>query len=147
MREAPAAGSTPNFQRPTPNFQFQATLRGRILSLDVGRWVFNVEMLPRILMRLPCAWETMGFTETPPNGRVADMRKDALGKAIRRTPFQPFVLRLAEGRAVRVPHHDFISMHPTGRTVIVYGPNEDLEILDVMPVTSPQVASKTSRRK
>ena len=38
-------------------------------------------------------------------------------------------------------------MHPTGRTVIVYGPKEDLEILDVMLVTSLQLPAKTTRRK
>ncbi len=54
---------------------------------------------------------------------------------------------MANGRAVRVPHQDFISMHPTGRTVIVYGQNEDLEILDVMLVTSLQLPAKTGRRK
>ena len=75
------------------------------------------------------------------------MTKEALGKAIHRTPFKPFTLRLADGRAVRVPHQDFISMHPTGRTVIVYGQNEDLEILDVMLVTGLQLPSKTGRRK
>ena len=71
----------------------------------------------------------------------------ALGKVIRRPPFQPLVLRPADGRAVRVPHQDFISMHPTGRTVIVYGQNEDLEILDVMLVTSLQLPAKTTKRK
>lgn len=53
MREAPAAGSTPDIERPTPNLQFQATLRGWILSLCVVRCAFDVEMLPRVLMRLP----------------------------------------------------------------------------------------------
>jgi hypothetical protein len=75
------------------------------------------------------------------------MTKEGLSKAMRRTPFQPFVLRLADGRAVRVPHQDFISMHPTGRTVIVYGQNEDLEILDVMLVTGLQLPGKPSRRR
>ena len=89
----------------------------------------------------------MSLHGTPQHGRVAGMTKEALGKVIHRTPFQPFVLRLADGRSVRVPHQDFISMHPTGRTVIVYGPNEDLEILDVMLVTGLQLPSKTTRRK
>jgi hypothetical protein len=75
------------------------------------------------------------------------MTKEALSQAIHRVPFQPFVLRLADGRAVRVPHHDFISMHPTGRTVIVYGRDEDLEILDVMLVTGLQLAGKAAKRR
>lgn len=75
------------------------------------------------------------------------MTREALGKAIHRIPFQPFVLRLADGRAVRVPHQDFISMHPTGRTVIVYGRDEDLEILDVMLVTGLQLPGRASKRR
>ena len=75
------------------------------------------------------------------------MTKEALSKAVTRNPFQPFVLRLANGRAVRVPHHDCISMHPTGRTVIVYGQNEDLEILDAMLITGLQLPGKMAKGK
>ena len=75
------------------------------------------------------------------------MTKEALSKAAQRNPFQPFALRLADGRAVRVPHQDFISLHPTGRTVIVYGDNEDLEILDVMLITGLQMPGKTTKAK
>ena len=75
------------------------------------------------------------------------MTKEALSTAIHRIPFQPFVLGLADGRTLRVPHQDFISMHPTGRTVIVYGQNEDLEILDVMLVTSLQMSGKMTKRR
>lgn len=75
------------------------------------------------------------------------MTKEALAKAVQRNPFQPFVLRLADGRSVRVPHQDSISMHPTGRTVIVYGQNEDLEILDVMLITGLQLPGKTAKNK
>lgn len=78
---------------------------------------------------------------------MTSMTKEALEKVIHRTPFQPFVLRLADGRALPVPHQDFISMHPTGRTVIVYGPKEDLEILDVMLVTGLQLPGKPTKRK
>ena len=79
--------------------------------------------------------------------QAAVVTKEALSQAIHRVPFQPFSLRLADGRAVRVPHQDFISMHPTGRTVIVYGRDEDLEILDVMLVTGLQLPGKASKRR
>ena len=87
------------------------------------------------------------FTGIPVSGKIAGMTKEALTKAAHRNPFRPFVLRLADGRAVRVPHQDFISMHPTGRTVIVYGQNEDLEILDVMLITGLQLPGKTAKIK
>lgn len=75
------------------------------------------------------------------------MTKEALGKTIQREPFQPFTLHLADGREVKVPHREFISMHPTGRTVVVYGEDEDLEILDVMLVTSVRLPTNSRHRK
>ena len=50
---------------------------------------------------------------------VRTMTKEALSKAVLREPFRPFVLHVADGREVPVPQRDFVSMHPTGRTVIV----------------------------
>lgn len=87
------------------------------------------------------------FTEISGYGKITFMTKEALTKAAHRNPFRPFVLRLADGRAIRVPHQHFISMHPTGRTVIVYGQNEDLEILDVMLITGLQLPGKTAKSK
>jgi hypothetical protein len=75
------------------------------------------------------------------------MTKEALAKAIQREPFQPFTLHLADGRDVRVPHREFLSMHPTGRTVVVYGQDEDLDILDVMLVTGIRIGARNGHRK
>lgn len=75
------------------------------------------------------------------------MTKEALSKAIHKEPFQPFTLQIANGRAMPVPHRDFVSIHPTGRTVIVYGDNEDLEILDVMLITGLKINGKMGRTK
>ena len=46
------------------------------------------------------------------------------------TPFRPFTIHLADGRALRVPHRDFVSLSPGGRTVIVYRENEAFSIID-----------------
>lgn len=50
-------------------------------------------------------------------------------------PFRPFIIHLTDGRAYRIPHRDYLSISPTGRTVLVYGPEEAYSILDVMLVT------------
>jgi hypothetical protein len=71
--------------------------------------------------------------------------KQALSKAVHKEPFQPFVLHLADGRAFTVPHRDLVSVHPTGRTVIVYGEDEDLGILDVMLITSLELMKKGTK--
>jgi len=73
--------------------------------------------------------------------------KEALNKVIHREPFRPFFLNVADGRALKVPHREFISIHPTGRTVVVYGADEDLEILDVMLITGIRLSSRNGKSK
>ena len=50
-------------------------------------------------------------------------------------PFRPFTIHLADGRSYRVPHRDYVSMSPSGRTVIVYQNDEAFSILDRLLVT------------
>ena len=35
-------------------------------------------------------------------------------------PFIPFVIHMADGRAHRIPHRDYLSMSPGGRIVMIY---------------------------
>ena len=57
------------------------------------------------------------------------------------TPFRPFSIHLADGRAIPVCHRDFVMSAPNGRTVIVYQPDSSFDIVDVMLVTSLRVKS------
>jgi hypothetical protein len=50
-------------------------------------------------------------------------------------PFRQFTIHLADGRSLVVPHRDYVSMSPGGRTVIVYQANEAFSILDLLLVT------------
>ena len=59
-------------------------------------------------------------------------------------PFRPFTIYLADGRALRVPHRDYLSMSPGGRTVIVYHTGEAFSIIDVYLVTELAI-EKASR--
>ena len=34
-------------------------------------------------------------------------------------PFKPFVLHLADGREIAVPHREFLYLFPSGRTILV----------------------------
>jgi hypothetical protein len=58
-----------------------------------------------------------------------------LKTAHRATPFRPFTIHMADGRASHVPHPDFLSMSPSGRTVIVYQQDEEFSILDLLLMT------------
>ncbi len=55
------------------------------------------------------------------------------------TPFRPFTIHLADGRSVAVPHRDFVSQSPGGRTIIVYRSDEGFSVLDLYLVTALEV--------
>jgi hypothetical protein len=50
-------------------------------------------------------------------------------------PFRPFILHLADGRQILVVHREFIAFSPSGRTVVVYQPDESFNIVDLLLVT------------
>ena len=54
-------------------------------------------------------------------------------------PFRPFAIHLADGRTLDVPHAEFLSHSPTGRTVIVYHGDESFSIIDLLLVTELEV--------
>ena len=73
---------------------------------------------------------------------------DKLRAALRAQPFRPFTLHMGDGRALRVRHPDFVWIPPEGRrTVIVSTGGEGFEIVDLMLVTSIEVANGARRRK
>jgi hypothetical protein len=54
-------------------------------------------------------------------------------------PFQPFTLHLADGEKLHVPHPDYFSHAPNGRTLIVYGSGREFSIVDLLLVTRLEV--------
>ena len=60
-------------------------------------------------------------------------------------PFRSFIMHLADGRQLPVLHSEFLAAAPSGRTVIVYQPDDSFNIVDVYLVTDlevrPQVTS------
>ena len=63
-------------------------------------------------------------------------------------PFQPFVIHLADGRHIPVKHREFLATAPSGRTIIVYQPDDSHNIIDVLLVTDLEIkANGKSRRQ
>ena len=58
-------------------------------------------------------------------------------------PFRPFTIHLADGRSFSVPHRDFVSQSPGGRTIIVYGTEESFSVLDLFLVTELEIQEKS----
>jgi hypothetical protein len=55
------------------------------------------------------------------------------------TPFQPFVLHLADGREIPVHHREFIAAAPNGRTLVVFQPDDRMNIIDLLLVTDAEI--------
>jgi hypothetical protein len=53
--------------------------------------------------------------------------------------FRPFTIHLADGRTLLVPHRDFVSQSPSGRTIIVYHPDDTYSVVDLYLVTELRV--------
>jgi hypothetical protein len=56
-------------------------------------------------------------------------------------PFRPFTIRMADGRTFQVSHPDFVAQSPSGRTVIVFQPDESYSVLDLLLMTELQVSN------
>ncbi len=64
------------------------------------------------------------------------MTIESLDRAYRASPFRPFALRLADGRSVPVPHPEFLSFNPKGRTAVVVDERDGFEVVDLLLVVS-----------
>jgi hypothetical protein len=49
---------------------------------------------------------------------------------------RPFTLHLADGRKIRVPHGDHISVQPEGRVFLLWRPKGNVEFINLTMVTS-----------
>ncbi len=68
------------------------------------------------------------------------MTIDELRNVYQAKPFRPFTIHLADGRKLDVPHAEFLSHSPKGRTVIVYHEDESFSVIDLLLVTKLKVA-------
>jgi hypothetical protein len=65
--------------------------------------------------------------------RGTEMTIEQLQAAIHATPFRPFTVRMADGRAFPVPHPDFIAH--AGRTAVIVEPDGGYHVVDLLLMT------------
>lgn len=65
-------------------------------------------------------------------------------------PFHPFIIHLADGRAVPVKHREFMMTVPSGRTIVVVQDDDTLNIIDLLLVTDLElkpIANGSGKRR
>jgi hypothetical protein len=63
------------------------------------------------------------------------MTIEPLKSAYNARPFRPFVMHLADGRQIAVEQPEFMASAPSGRTVMVYQPDDMWDVVDLLLVT------------
>jgi hypothetical protein len=69
------------------------------------------------------------------------MTREELIRVRNAVPFQPFMIHLAGGRSLMVPHRDFTVVPPGGRVIEVFVKNGVRHLVDLMLVTDLEVTS------
>jgi hypothetical protein len=62
------------------------------------------------------------------------VKLDGLRTGLRRTPFQPFAMKLADGRSVAVKHPDFVAVGP--RIVVVVDADDSWSVIEPLLIVS-----------
>jgi hypothetical protein len=75
------------------------------------------------------------------------MTTQALQSAMRARPFRPFTLRLIDGRALHVPHPDYIAHKPGSSVAGVVTDDDAAIIVDLMQIVSIEVPDTIDRGK
>ena len=75
------------------------------------------------------------------------MTIEQLQDRIRAEPFRPFVMHLADGREVPVVHREFLLTSPSGRTVVVFQPDDHMNIIDLLLVTDLELKPEQKSKK
>ena len=74
------------------------------------------------------------------------MKAESLRRLIEANPFKPFSINLADGRALKVPHRDFVSPSPNFRMLTVWHADDSCDIIDLMLVIGFHVKERRNGR-
>jgi hypothetical protein len=71
---------------------------------------------------------------------------EQLRTTLRAQPFLPFTIRMADGTSFPIPHPDFLSMSPTGRTAVIFHKGDSASIVDPLLMTELELAATSATR-
>jgi hypothetical protein len=81
------------------------------------------------------------FAQSTLNSYNWGMTTEQFRATLHRQPFRQFTIRMADGRAFEVGHRDFVALSHSGRTAIVFQPDESYGVLDLLLMSELQVSA------
>lgn len=73
------------------------------------------------------------------------MTNEQFRDMLHRQPFQPFTIRMADGRSIDVGHPEFVALSPAGRTVIIQTADGGHRVLDLLLMTELELIKPEKR--
>lgn len=67
------------------------------------------------------------------------MTSEQLKATLKQQPFQPFTIRMVDGRTFTVAHPEWVMVSPTGRTAILFKPDDSYSVVDLMLMNELEV--------
>ncbi len=61
--------------------------------------------------------------------------------------FRPFTIHLADGRDIPVLSREFIATAPSGRTIVVFQPDDRMHIVDLLLVTDLELKPNGRKKR
>ena len=89
---------------------------------------------------------TIGLRGVRHRATRAPMKIGILRELHEARPFMPFTIGLADGRKLNVPHNEFLSFFPSGRSAILTHGDDSFTLIDLLMVTTVDVRPKGNRR-
>ena len=75
------------------------------------------------------------------------MTTERFRELVNAEPFEKFAIHLADGREVTVHHPEYVALSGSGRTAVVFQPEDRMNIIDLLLVTDLEVLPQTKKRK
>jgi hypothetical protein len=73
------------------------------------------------------------------------MTSEQLKATLGQQPFRPFTIRMVDGRSFEVSHPEWVFVSPSGRTAVVFEPDDSNSVLDLMLMSELEVpATRTA---
>ena len=74
------------------------------------------------------------------------MNTDKFTRLVRRKPFRPFLVRMADGQVLKVTHPESVVVAPAARLAAIATADGGIELVDLPLVTSVRLEKSSGRR-
>jgi len=75
------------------------------------------------------------------------MTTERVRELLNSVPFEKFSIHLADGRAFKVHHPEYVALSASGRTAVVLQPDDSMNIIDLLLVTDLETKLSKKRKE